>query len=737
MMTYKPNLLELKKLVFGATGVVYLDSLAVNQYFLEELESITKSKIIDGYLFRAPSMKDYKEEDWELMYAQYTCTYGYPTEEQLNLFYNTLVESNIDAEVMSLHKKDAETSSPKVTIEPESKLQSYINSICGSLIPLRHNQLEMLYATPIEMLVAAFDQSKFVIKETKNIVLTIIFQNGSKELSLFKNLDDIVRFVVANYGYDRNRQTPVESTKLDKTILSRIDLKIPTSIKKVLLNQINNIKINDIQKAQLKKYQQFWKRIFQQLAYTSEKRMTNRFPNAFATKEILYGKTIHTDNSDIEYFRRNGDLATAMSIELGNPGQLCRKLLSYIRYRTNMKYASNSILPTVCVDDVKEIISDTMFDSALFRASPKLLIKIIELLRTPDMLEDQKHRKVNGKVRSYNSSPLPKVDDELALIVIEKIEKVLKALKQEDNKSLGKVYLDLSTAKLPVQFSGRLDTTSSISGAYYPSGSELNLKAMIDEKCKKNGITTDKIIIRTGLAWRGPNSTDLDLSSQFVLANDTSKQVYYPYHANKLVIDDETVSISTGDITWCKIETFSAELIDTSYALVKKHGIKNMISMFNTYSGSKASQLEAYFFLEIINSDDFLDKEVVKKRTNTVNYNLSNSTFAVRANNDTGLFLGLSINFETDKVTILCKNGESNFAQNINSASIQKAISSVKQTCVYVDEILNLTIEPEQFVTEISDADTVITSNQFLKEIEGKTVMNLSTSAEECQKLYM
>lgn len=732
---YSPNLLELKKLAYQNTGIVYIDKPEEEtEEFILELQSITSSTIISAYLFKEHGFKDFTSEDWKLMYAQYAYTYGYPTVEQVEL-----VESTIS----KLTNCMPTIASDKVTLEPEIKLNDYIKSIFESKIPLRDTQLKMLYATPIDMISKCYGEAKFTIKETKNIVLTVLFQNADDDVVLFKDFDSILRFVVSNYGYNRETKEPLSETKLDKTILSKTDLRLPTTIKKVVLGSINKVKLNDKAIEQLKKYQQFWKRIFQQLAYTKESKMKKRFPNAFEAKEKLYDKkNLRTDNTEIEYFRKEGDLGTAFSIELGNPGQMLRRLLSYIRYPVGTKYANkgNTLECGSCKDDVTDLLNDTMFDFALQKTSPKLLLQMLQLLATKEIYTERIEVKVySGKHRAKysNKAPLPAVNKQFAELVVQKINKVLSVMLKERNESLGKVYLDLSTAKLPIQFSGRLDTTDAMSGGYYPSGSEIDIEAIIHEKLKKDDtLAIDDIVLRAGLAWRGKKSTDLDLSTTIIYGETNNiATLYYgtPVVCASMEYDDKhIIGVSSGDITRCGEKDFSAELIDFKYKDAKEVEISKLLNSFNCYSGSKANDLEVYFFVEVVTT-----KDTVEQGSKITNYNMENADISVRVNCKEALFCGFVFDLNKDKIIVINKDIQYTQYSNIKSKSSSEINEIIGLNNIYLNDVLPSFIEPEQIVTEMSEADTIITTNQYLQQVDGKKVYNLATKAEECQELYM
>ena len=732
---YSPNLLELKKLAYQNTGIVYIDKPEEEtEEFILELQSITSSTIISAYLFKEHGFKDFTSEDWKLMYAQYAYTYGYPTVEQVELFEST---------ISKLTNCMPTIASDKVTLEPEIKLNDYIKSIFESKIPLRDTQLKMLYATPIDIISKCDSEAKFTIKETKNIVLTVLFQNADDDVVLFKDFDSILRFVVSNYGYNRETKEPLSETKLDKTILSKTDLRLPTTIKKVMLGSINKVKLNDKAIEQLKKYQQFWKRIFQQLAYANESKMKKRFPNAFEVKEKLYDKkNLRTDNTEIEYFRKEGDLGTAFSIELGNPGQMLRRLLSYIRYPVGTKYANkgNTLECGSCKDDVTDLLNDTMFDFALQKTSPKLLLQMLQLLATKEIYAERTEVKVySGKHRAKysNKAPLPAVNKQFAELVVQKINKVLSVMLKERNESLGKVYLDLSTAKLPIQFSGRLDTTDAMSGGYYPSGSEIDIEAIIHEKLKKDDtLTIDDIVLRAGLAWRGKKSTDLDLSTTIIYGETNNiATLYYgtPVICASMESDDKhIIGVSSGDITRCGEKDFSAELIDFKYKDAKEVEISKLLNSFNCYSGSKANDLEVYFFVEVVTT-----KDTVEQGSKITNYNMENADISVRVNCKEALFCGFVFDLSKDKIIVINKDIQYTQYSNIKSKSSSEINEIIGLNNIYLNDVLHSFIEPEQIVTEMSEADTIITTNQYLQQVDGKKVYNLATKAEECQELYM
>ncbi len=741
------NLLKLQQLIYGATGKLFIKSISYAEIMKEVIE-IKSASTVDGFILNDSfvsnqELTSYTANDWRLIYAQYQCTYGFPSEEDLELVNEHRINSSlqnkdtfvpIDESFSSKTDRIVHIFNPEST-EPNA-LVKYLAEIMSSKAVLRANQIEMLEVAPEEFLTKAFEIANFTINETRMMIVNMLVQLNYQG-KLFSSPDDIVRFIYANYSIIRSDRSKPTDTKLNKTLLSKVDFDIPTSMRKKILNTLNQFTHFSVA-PQFKKYLQFWKRVFKQCSYASEAKMTKRFPFAFNIKEKLYKSTIKTENTDIEYFRSIGDLGTAFSIELNNPGQMLRRISSYVRYPIGAKYArkraetkANEYAQsfTVVKSDITEIIEDQMFDETLLMCNPKLLFQVLALLRNKTLHKAMSVKKCNGKQVNYLSQPLPGFDKRLTDIVVDKIKIALSAILQRRNSVLGKIYIDKSVANFPLQFSGRLDTATSMSGAYYPSGSKISLGDIIANA--KNPV--ENPIIRFGIAWKG-ECCDIDLSTSFL----GDKNQYQCYFGNpQFTYDGELVAVSSGDITSCRRDVFSVEFIDLDYAKFKEindkfKAVDTIYNSINCYSNIKFSDLDCYFFLQVIDKS-----KRVAPGNRQVTIKLDECDFAVKLNDASRLCTGLMIDVDTDMITVINKSVEIDTYQSIMHFQDKciEAIESKVGTQIFFNEALELAVDPEQIVDKVADANTVITGNQYHAFTDNIKSLNIATNAEQLEDL--
>lgn len=742
------NLLKLQQLIYGATGKLFIKSISYSE-IMKEIIEIRSASIVDGFILNNSFVSNkelsaYTIDDWRLIYAQYQCTYGSPSEEDLELVNDHIINSSFQNKDTFVPKDESCSSKTDRIVhifnhedtEPNA-LVKYLAEVMSSKAVLRANQIEMLQVTPEEFITKAFEIANFTINETRMMIVNMLVELNYQG-KLFSSPDDIVRFIYANYATIRSDKSKPTDTKLNKTLLSKVDFDIPTSMRKKILNTLNQFTHFSVA-PQFKKYLQFWKRVFKQCAYTSESKMTKRFPFAFDIKEKLYKSTIKTENTDIEYFRSIGDLGTAFSIELNNPGQMLRKISSYVRYPIGAKYARKrasikneyGTTFTVVKSDITEIIEDQMFDETLLMCNPKLLFQVLALLRNKTLHKAMSTKKCNGKQVSYLSQPLPGFDKRLTDIVIDKIKIALSAILQRRNSVLGKVYIDKSVANFPLQLSGRLDTATSMSGAYYPSGSKISLGDIIANA--KNPV--EEPIVRFGIAWKG-ESCDIDLSTSFI----GDKNQFQCYFNNpQFNYDGELVAVSSGDVTSCRKDIFSVEFIDLDYARFKEinnrlKAVDTIYNSINCFSNIKFSEMDCYFFFQVIDKS----KRVTPGNRN-VTIKLDECDFAIKLNDASRLCTGVMIDVDTDMITVINQAVAINYYQSIMHFQDKciEAIESRIGTQIFFNEVLELAIDPEQIVDTIVDASTVITGNQYdnFAFTDNTRLLNIATNAEQLEDL--
>ena len=749
------NLFELQKLIYGATNTIHTlySTTDTAEDRIKQINSVRDAFVIEGAILNksfveTENLQDSTTEEKINILIQYLLTYTFCDHKAAQQFIN----ENLTEEQFESAKKLFESREPddvkkfilKENYQPLSEKNSivkYLSDVMSSKAVLRDNQIEMFRVCPIDILALAFEKAEFTINETKMLIISMLADSDYKG-QLFKSPDDIVRFIYNVFAFDRANKTATSLVQLNKIVLSKVDLKIPTKYRKKILQSLNEMALHQTA-INMKKFLQFWKRIYAQLAYTKEAKMAKRFPRAFELKEKLYGKTIHTDNSDIEYFRQLGDLGTAFAVELNNPGQMIRRLLSYLRYDIGDRYAhksdgkNNPERPTV-VSNIKDLLEDSMFDSALSRCSTKLLWQMLSILENKDTYEEKHYKKFSVcKKQIHYNCPLPAVKKDLADIAIEKIEYVLDTMLKERNSNLQNIYIDKETVfdTIPIQYSGRLDENTSVSGEYLPSGSKISLERLVSNFLKKNKNLKDKdVIFRSGIAWKSTKSMDIDLSTMFV---DKYNSVHNCYFGKPLLSTKEgkIIAVSSGDITYCNNSRYSVELLDIDYALAKEN-INMFYNVTNIYSGTNFKETDMYFFIKVMPKS-----ERINSKTSVYINDLADMDFAVKVNSAGTGYVGVA--FENDPVVgpiihIINKPLKFNYGQSV--AGMHKTIieTAYQSGHIYYKKVLNTCFEKTQFVSDISKAEVIITGDKnFDDSLYPKAkVYNIATKAEEMNHLY-
>ena len=113
-------------------------------------------------------------------------------------------------------------------------LTKIIKNILESKIVLRAQQIKTLENVPNYVILRATEKSNIIIKETLVKVMHLL-KGIDIDFPLLKTPTDILRFVVSGYSKE-----PIEG-QINKTILKSTRIKIPTSIRKMLLNNLEMI----------------------------------------------------------------------------------------------------------------------------------------------------------------------------------------------------------------------------------------------------------------------------------------------------------------------------------------------------------------------------------------------------------------------------------------------------------------------------------------------------------------
>jgi len=418
-----------------------------------------------------------------------------------------------------------------------------------------------------------------------------------------------------------------------------------------------------------------------------------------------------------------GNYDRALLEELRNPGQMLRGLLQYLRYRTGDKLAKklNVKVPkeaTVFTDllgkkakgprtvqkDVHDVLNSAEFYDALLAVNTKLLWQVYGMVKkSNERIFEPRSQKIVNKTKIAYSTPLPGLDKELTKIARKRIKNAIKQIKREENSKLGNVYIDPDVANFPIQFSGRDDTSLSLSGQYLPTGSRIDLDQIIPDK------DLSKSMLRIGLAWRGSSSCDIDLSMNV----DDYGAVYYG--RNVMERGGEIIAASSGDITSCSSEIFSTEFIDIDLEAFTKHGFSKMFNSAVIYSGSTFKSYECFWFMSVIKKKDRVSPgRKVKMKLDEMDY-------AVQITEDAKTMIGLMFNIEegyAEVANIPMKSGNYQNAAGMDTV-MREAMEGLppRQT---IADALAMAVNKQQIVEDIEFADIII-SGKYEIDISDKT----------------
>ena len=707
--------LELRRLIYGMTNVIIADP---GEYkdILIQIEMIKSTMAIDGFIFKpdfadTEDLKAFTNEDWVAMFAQYSLTYGWK-----NTFESWLGQD--PESVLQAYSANGNTS-VKTNLKPSTKIpyavedtkyyDLILKNLAESKTVLREQQIRIINLMPIEVIEKIFKKTKedntFVIKETEILFIKRLVASGSSVFS-FTDPDQVVRFVISNL---RSNGEPVLG-QINKNILKDIHIKIPTSLKKKILHDLNKISSNTLVK-KMHKYKNFWKRLLKQLTWTSLEKMNKRYPNVVSAREKLYTKQYLAPNHAIETYKAKGDLESAFLSELNNPGQLLRNILQYLRYKEGDTFAKKtkvnskntpimanminkgSYKTTTVTNDVSSVLESDEFYTALQKTNTKLLWQVYALLGDKNLYEE-KRRKIVNKTKIAYTIPLPGLYPDLASKTKKAIKKAIKKIKKEENKILGKVYIDPELKNYTMQFSGREDTSISLSGEYLPTGARINLDKLIKEDEK------DDYILRVGLAWCGSSSCDIDLSMNV--------KDYGPvyYGRNLMEVGNKIIMSSSGDITSCNSNLFSTEFIDVDLKAFNEAGFSEMFNSAIMFSGKNFSDYECYWFLNVMKKKDRVSPG------RRVHIELDAMHYATQITANTKAILGLYINTKKNIAEVInaeMKRGSNGMNASTAEALFQETLSQLppRQT---IEEGLRFSIKKSQIVDSIGEADLIISN---------------------------
>jgi len=783
-------LLTLNKFGYSIKNVEDIFQLSKTSFetFKNEIFDLFDSFRLEGFIFRdnfaqTEKLVSYTEEDWKAMFAQYSLTYGNTSlyksifhEEPLNIL-NKYIDntSNIITSIKTNNKEIT------ILFDLENDIKNIISDLFSSKVVLRQEQLSILEDISLDLIEKVYINdfnSTLTIKDTEIIVIKKIINSGRIiKPEMFKDMDQIVRTIYNIYSFEKKTNKPYLevfplNTTINNTILKEVYINIPTKMKKVFTKAINNSSNEDYIVEKMFKYYDFWKNILLAIKWESEDKTKIKYPTFFSIKEKLYlNNRKNTFNGRIENAKKRGNYNYAIKELSTNPGFLMRNLLEYLRYikgttiakkAKRIKYTNpnrfnrytdeqlfnhkvkvadlvvkgrtkrskkDQIRSEVVLNDASNFFKSEDFVSILQKTNTKLLWQTLTLLEEEKYLVPQNERYISAtKTYVKYSRELPALNVELTKIVKKQINKAIKNIKKEENKSLGKVFLSEDLKNYNVEFSGRTSTSSSFSGEYLTPGSKIDIKQFLGQ---------DKII-RLGIAWKGAESCDIDHSlNLFEIPKTMDQKNYYSYEDKstqvyfgnpELSCSGNIIISSSGDITSCNDKLFSVEFIDIDLDKALEYNLSNMFSNAVQFSGRNFDNYEVYWFMNIIDKKD----RVISG--SNIDIQLDKMDYAIRINEGTKNMLGFYINLKDLNMEVLnisLKNDNNYSTASSCDEEFRKIISN-RQNLLQLDKALLNVIKKSQFVSSIEEANIVISSKY--PEYMNKDIIYL-TPGKELEKI--
>jgi len=704
-------LLELGNHDYAISNPASLFTLTSSEFdeFKKQLTTLIESNTKSGIIFRKTFANEerfapFTDEEWLAILAQYSITYGWEAEFKDHVSAVNAV-TILDDYVGSFDLTTVNALSLKskiFTIGDADTLTGIVKNILKSRTVLRAQQIKTLEATPTEILMSAARRAEGIpIKETAIKVMKILTDRGETlDFPLLKTATDVLRYIVAVHAHE-----PFEG-QITKSILQGMKICIPTSARKMLLNQLE-LMAHEYKGGgrtqflceDMFTFSSFWKTIDRYLRYESAKKTRAKYPLYTSAIDLLYeDDRSWTFNGRYSAAKEAFDYDTAIRVASERPGFLLRNLVEFVRmtkgtmlpiksgsgkssaFQNALEGSSKNV---VKYDAMDFILSDD-FKDMLLTMNTKLGWQLVEQLKDASLFEDVYERNVQGKDISY-STPVPAVKKKNAKKVRKIILATLKSKLKDRNKNV-KLFLDDDSHGYKFQYSGRSSTEINYAGEALTPGTELNIDDLLEKADK------EKRMLRLGIMWRG-QSTDLDHS----VTLDTGHCVYY---GNPTLGTSENILItSSGDITSCSRDgKFSTELVDIDLKKLKKTGCKSLFNSFIVFSGGRSvGELECYVFFSFINKTDRI------MSGNRVDVDLAKQDYAVRVDPDnvdnTGSYIGCQLDLEKNVIKVLAipvtvsgkytnaKTNLSSFASAIKNAKIHGLTIGYALDKVFPDQV--------------------------------------------------
>ncbi|VAW74663.1 hypothetical protein MNBD_GAMMA12-3533, partial [hydrothermal vent metagenome] len=409
------------------------------QEFKSQLFALIDDTNKTGMVFRkryaqSEELTPYTNEEWLAIIAQYSMTYQWSHEfgrfgESAQKILTDYVES-IDSNAVEINT----TNKRIFSLSTLADLSQIIRSIIESKAVLRAQQLRTIEACPSVILAEACMDANITIKETLIKVMKLT-AGITMEKPLLKTSTDILRFVVAAFAH-----VAVEG-QLTKAILKTTKIRLPSSIRRSLLNNLELIANNrkdpltgsQYLAEDMFVYEMFWRRLDKYLRYESAVKTRKKYPLYTTAIDLLYkGDRSWTFNGRYSAAKASLDYAQAIKVAAERPGFLLRNLIEFLRMTkgrkvpvkaNSSKTSKNPFQDMLSGNPPKKLLlvetdaSDFLLNGDFARTltshiNPKLAWQLLEKLNDQSLNEPISTREVQGQVIHY-STAVPPVNKKL------------------------------------------------------------------------------------------------------------------------------------------------------------------------------------------------------------------------------------------------------------------------------------------------------------------------------------
>ena len=679
---------------------------------LMDLKSLTPEQVADfytsfkpevksGYILRkgfadSKEFKEYSEEEWRVIFAQYSITYGWTGEYRHNFgdnahdvidAYNTEQVTNIQR-IME-HSKT-------ITVIFRADTVKLIREIMESPVVLRAHQIKTLEACPSDVLVDAWGKANITIRETLIKIIQQLSKTGIK--GLFKFPTDVLRYIIAAYAH-----TPFEG-QITKPDLKDRKVKIPTSARKWLMGELDSMGNAQYICEDMFTYEAYWKLMHRYLRFGKAVNARKRFVNYHKAIDLLYdGDRSWTFNGRYSVALSNLDYAKALDVAKERPGFMMRNLMNFLRYPTGTEVAkaetvrsgAPSLNPMATKPGNGKVLTDNIdffgsidFSALISNSNSKLAFQLLEQLGGKAIRRDQSIRVVQGITKRY-SVPIPGIKKQIAKKVSLAVEDGIRMNLSTQHKDAGMVYISPELEDVLLQYSGRTSTELNYSGTMLTPGSKIDIP--------------DTKILRVGVLWRGKMSTDIDHNAVLFSGNQKIVDVYFGNPVYQNLVN------SSGDITHCDAEAFSAEFIDIDMTEIFKTDITSIITSLISYSGKPRTigSTECYLFIKGLDAID----RTINDRMFTLD--LQDTDYATRLDpdnkEDSTDYVGFNIELDEGKIQVCAYTAQEDGAYNtIRQRDYSpEFLEGIFGSGYTLFEALHLAFSPAQITLDKSKADLV------------------------------